>query len=113
MVDSPWLRAIWDPSNGFVSGEEDAFPAGYRRVKPYMAHVQVKDAVVADPATGLTRWERIGDGAVDFVGQLRALKEDEYTGYVSIETHWSPVGGNSEANTRATYAGLMDILERI
>jgi L-ribulose-5-phosphate 3-epimerase len=112
-VNSPWLKAIWDPSNGFVSGEEDYFPTAYARVKPYMAHVQVKDAVVVDAARGLTRWERIGDGSVDFAGQLAALRDDGYTGYVSIETHWSPPGGNPEANTRATYAGLMDVLASI
>ena len=112
-VNSPWLRVIWDPANGFVSGEEDAFPAGYEAVKPFIAHAHLKDALVLDEASGLTRWERIGDGSVDLMGHLATLAKDNYTGYVSIETHWSPPGGDPESNTRSTYAGLMALLQGI
>jgi sugar phosphate isomerase/epimerase len=112
-VNSPWLRVIWDPANAFVSGEEDAYPAGYEAVKPYIALVHLKDAVVVDTATGLIRWERMGDGQVPYLDQLRALKEAGYDGGVSIETHWSPPGGDPESNTRNTYAGLMAILAQL
>jgi L-ribulose-5-phosphate 3-epimerase len=109
-VGSPWLQILWDPSNGYVSGEEDAFPAGYEEVKPHIVHMHLKDAVVVDASAGLTRWERIGDGAFDFVGQMRATIQSGFAGCVSIETHWAPEGGNPELNTRRTYAGLMDVL---
>ncbi len=112
-VDSPWLSVIWDPANGFVCGEEDAYPAGYEAIKPYISHVHLKDAVVEDNANGTIRWERIGDGDVGLDGQLAALKVDGYGGCASIETHWSPPGGNKEANTRRTCEGLIEILERI
>ena len=112
-VDSPWLSVIWDPVNGFVSGEEDAYPAGYEEVKPYMSHVHLKDAVVVDEASGLVRWERIGDGDVNLTEHLVALRDDGYTGCIGIETHWSPPGGDPESNTRGSYAGLMDVLDGI
>jgi sugar phosphate isomerase/epimerase len=112
-VDSPWLSVIWDPANGYVSGEEDAYPAGYRAVHPYISHVHLKDAVVEDRSSDLIRWERIGDGNVSLGAQLAALSEDGYEGCVSIETHWSPTGGDPESNTRRTYAGLMALLEGI
>jgi len=32
----------------------------------------------------------IGEGDVDYPGQLRALREDGYGGYLSLETHWRP-----------------------
>lgn len=109
-VDSTWLTVIWDPANGFVSGEQDAYPSGYEEIRSHTSHVHLKDAVIVDETSGLTRWERIGDGDVGLAGQLAALKEDGYAGRVSIETHWSPPGGDPESNTRRTYAGLMDIL---
>lgn len=112
-VDSPWLSVIWDPANGFVCGEEDAYPVGYEAVKPALSHVHLKDAVVEDEASGLIRWERIGDGKVGLTGQMSALKADGYDGCASIETHWSPPGGSKEANTRRTYEGLIEILDGI
>jgi L-ribulose-5-phosphate 3-epimerase len=111
-VDSSWLRVIWDPANAFVSGERP-FPDGYRAVQPHTAHVHLKDAVVVDDASGLTRWERIGEGGAGLEVQLAALRDDGYAGCVSIETHWSPPGGDRESNTRRTYEGLMALLERI
>jgi L-ribulose-5-phosphate 3-epimerase len=112
-VNSPWLSVIWDPANGFVSGEANAYPAGYAAVKPTISHVHLKDAVVEDETSGRIRWERIGDGDVGLEAQMAALQADGYSGCVSIETHWSPPGGNKEANTRRTYEGLIEILERI
>lgn len=112
-VNSPWLSVIWDPANGFVCGEEDAYPAGYEAVKPTIAHVHLKDAVIEDPARGLIRWERIGDGDVGLAAQVAALQADGYNGCVSIETHWSPPGKSKERNTRHTYEGLIEILEQI
>jgi sugar phosphate isomerase/epimerase len=112
-VDSPWLSVIWDPANGFVSGEMDAYPSGYEAVKPYISHLHLKDAVVEDQESGLIRWERIGDGDVGLAAQMAALNADGYDRFVSIETHWSPDGGNKVANTRRTYEGLIEILKRI
>lgn len=109
-VNSPWLTVIWDPANGYVCGEEDAYPAGYRAIKPWISHVHLKDAATVERETGLTRWERIGDGALDYAGQLRAFAQDGFDGVLSIETHWSPPAGDPETNTRRTYAGLMDKL---
>jgi sugar phosphate isomerase/epimerase len=112
-VNSPWLSAIWDPANGFVSGEEDAYPDGYEAVRPYISHVHLKDAVVENVSDGLIRWERIGDGDVRLQEQMTALRADGYAGCVSIETHWSPPGGSKESNTRQTYDGLIEMLGRI
>jgi sugar phosphate isomerase/epimerase len=111
-VDSPWLQVIWDPANAFVSGETP-FPDGYRAVQPHICHVHLKDAVLVDESSGLTRWERIGDGSVGLKAQMVALRDDGYAGCVSVETHWSPPGGDGESNTRSTYEGLMSLLSGI
>ena len=108
-VDHPRLRAIWDPGNDYVSGGVP-YPDGYRAVFPYVAHVHVKDAVVVDPATGLTSWACIGSGAVDYAGQIAALRRDGYDGVISVETHWRKPGDDGPESTHDTLAGLRRFL---
>ena len=108
-VDHPRLRAIWDPGNDFVSGGRP-YPDGYRAVLPYLVHVHVKDAQVVDGATGLTRWTAIGRGAVNYAGQMAALRDDGYAGVVSVETHWRKPNDAGLESTRETLAGLRRFL---
>lgn len=110
---SPRLKSVWDPANGFVSGEDRPYPDGYVQVRPRIAHVHVKDAVVLDANTGLTEWQRIGDGAVDYRGQMQALVDDGYEGVVSIETHYEPKGKTPAEATRLTTEGLLQVLASI
>ncbi len=85
-VGSPALKINWDPANAFYSGETP-FPDGYRAVREHVAHVHFKDAV-RDPASGETAY--VVDGEIDWQGQIEALREDGYTGCLSIETHCRP-----------------------
>ena len=109
-TDHPRVKLNWDPSNGFVSGG-DPFPPGYQIARPWTAHVHVKDARVVDPSTGLIAWECVGRGEVDFVGQLRALIADGFAGAVNLETHWHPEGRSKEANSRESFAGMLQALD--
>jgi sugar phosphate isomerase/epimerase len=111
-VDSPALRALWDPGNDFVSGGTP-YPTGYEAVRPHILHVHVKDARVIDPAAGLTSWAAIGEGELDYVGQLRALLEDGYQGVVSLETHWRPENGSAEEASRHSFAGLLALTREV
>ena len=108
-TDHPRVKLNWDPSNGFVSGG-DPFPPGYEIARPLTAHVHVKDARVVDPSTGLIAWECVGRGEVDFVGQLRALIADGFAGAVNLETHWHPEDRSKEANSRESFAGMLQAL---
>ena len=85
------VKAIWDPQNAFyrTRGTETAVE-GYRAVKPWLAHVHVKDAQL-DPQTGEPVAAELGKGAIDWTAQLKALKSDSYTGFLSLETHWREV----------------------
>lgn len=85
-VGSPALKINWDPANSFYSGERP-FPDGYRAVREYVAHVHFKDAV-RDPVSGETAY--VVEGQIDWQGQIEALREDGYTGCISIETHCRP-----------------------
>ncbi len=54
----------------------------------------------------------LGTGAVDLLGQLRALKDDGYAGVVSTENHfWSE--GDMEAGVRRSFAGPQDLLMEV
>ncbi len=103
-LDSPSVRACWDPGNAFAAGEIP-FPAGYEEVRPFVAHVHVKDGVIA-PDGQTRQWCVIGEGEIDYDGQFDALRRDGYTGYVSLETHYVPEGGTPEEGSRACLAAL-------
>ena len=101
-IDSPAVRAVWDPGNALLAGEHP-YPEGYDAVKPFLAHVHVKDAV---PADGQFEWCVIGEGAIDYNGQFDALRRDGYQGFISLETHYIPQNGTPEEGSRACLAAL-------
>ena len=104
------LRAVWDPGNAFCGSDEAPYPTGYEAIRPYVAHVHLKDPIrKADGGVGFVA---MGDGEVDWVGQFRALKADGYNGVVSLETHYVPEGGTAEEGTRATFKGLKSVIEK-
>ncbi|MDG0810103.1 sugar phosphate isomerase/epimerase family protein [Cohnella rhizosphaerae] len=76
-VDSPALRALWDPGNEAHAGKE-AYPLGYETIKPYAAHVHLKDACAGPD--GKARCVPLGSGDVPVIAQLRALAADGYEG---------------------------------
>ena len=87
-IDSPNVKVVWDPGNEVhFQGGEVPYPDAYRRLLPYMVHMHMKDSTW-DEAEGKGKCVCIGDGEVDYPGQFRALVEDGYEGYVSLETHW-------------------------
>jgi L-ribulose-5-phosphate 3-epimerase len=90
--DNPNLKVVWDPANALVAGEERPFPDGYRQLPAgSIVHVHAKDCHV-EGHTPI--WQQIGDGAIDWKGQVEALVRDGYKGYISLETHWPGPGGD-------------------
>lgn len=90
-LDHPNLKVVWDPGNAMVSGEIP-FPDGYRRLPPdRIVHVHAKDCHMEGHRPV---WGPLGTRAVDWKGQIRALLEDGYRGYLSLETHWAGPGGD-------------------
>ncbi len=111
-VNSPVLKVVWDAANSYVSSAT-AYPEGYEAVKPFIVHLHLKDAKILNKETGLTSWEAIGAGEVDYVGQMRALIEDGYDGLASLETHWHPKGMSREESSRISFTGLMEIINKV
>jgi len=90
------LQVVWDPANAYVSGETP-FPDGFRRLPvERIAHVHAKDCRVEGHRP---IWCALGEGGIDWKGQIRALAEDGYKGWISLETHWAgPRGDKHEAS---------------
>ena len=65
---------------------------GYRHLPPdRIAHVHAKDCRVDG---NRPVWCALGAGGVDWKGQIRALVDDGYRGWISLETHWPGPGGD-------------------
>ncbi len=91
-INHPNLKIVWDPANALVAGEARPFPDGYRQLPAgSIVHVHAKDCTVDGQKAN---WLEIGEGAIDWPGQVRALVEDGYKGYISLETHWPGPGGD-------------------
>jgi sugar phosphate isomerase/epimerase len=95
-LDHPALGVIWDPANALVLGETP-YPDGYRHLPiSRIVHVHAKDCRVIDH---VPVWGPIGEMDVDWTRQLDALRQDGYSGWISLETHWSgPHGDKLEAS---------------
>jgi sugar phosphate isomerase/epimerase len=82
------IKVVWDPANHVQDPDGAAVPAypdGYELLRPDIVHVHVKDAASAPDGTVPNVF--LGEGVVDWDRQLQALKNDGYTGFVSLETH--------------------------
>ena len=84
-VNHPALAVNWDPGNAFSAGDEP-FPEGYQHLRGLVRHVHFKDAVRAPDGTV----RQVVDGQIRWADQIRALEEDGYDGFISVETHMRP-----------------------
>jgi L-ribulose-5-phosphate 3-epimerase len=90
-VNHPNLKVVWDPANAYISGETP-YPDGYRRLPvDRIVHVHAKDCRVEGHHP---IWGALGECGVDWKGQISALAEDGYKGYISLETHWQGPQGD-------------------
>jgi sugar phosphate isomerase/epimerase len=102
-VDTPWLKAQYDPSNAIVAGE-DAYEL-LDRVLPRLATMQASDRYLewgtiedlrrfaADPQHGYAKIIRhgvIGNGLNDYNRIFGTLARAGYNGWISIEDGEGP-----------------------
>ena len=85
-VDNPHLRLAWDAAN-FVQVGVRPFTEGYELLRPHLAYIQIKDALLSD---GSVLPAGAGDG--ELVETIRALAADGFDGFFSLEPHLSAVG---------------------
>jgi len=108
-VKSPHLMLNWDPGNASERGEIP-YPDGYELLpKDRIGHCHCKDS--AKKPDGKYAWAPMGGGAIDWVGQFKALNRDGYRFAVSLETHWRGAG-TPEESTRESWAGMKKELQQ-
>ena len=93
-VGEPALGVNWDPGNAYEAGDTP-FPDGYLAVQKYVQHVHFKDVIRSQP--GSSQYAVIGE--IDWEGQIRALRENGYQGYISVEPHMQPKVAAARAMT--------------
>jgi sugar phosphate isomerase/epimerase len=97
------LGVIWDGGNeAKLSPDAGGSLDG---IRGRIVHVHVKDV------DRHGNWVRIGEGIVDHAALLNALEESGYSGYISIETHYTKDGSRAEA-TRECVESLRSIARR-
>ncbi len=109
-ISSKNVGLIWDPGNAYFLGEVP-YPDGYGLIKDRIVHVHIKDA--GKDKKGKPIWLPVGKGEINFKGQLQALREDNFSGVISLETHYVPKGGSQEEGTRESFSGMKSILQSL
>jgi L-ribulose-5-phosphate 3-epimerase len=100
------LMHNWDPGNCYESGETP-FPDAWDRLDhSRILHMHLKDAVNH-------AWKPIGAGKIDFVGQFRALKQMNYSGTMSLETHYSNSQHDPYTSSVESMDGLFAVLGKV
>ena len=83
-INSPYTKVLFDPGNE-IWVNECASADAYDAVKPYLAHIHIKDADIID---GKPDGVKIGEGLVDYITLFKKLIADGYSGSVMLETHY-------------------------
>ncbi|HUI09831.1 MAG TPA: TIM barrel protein [Bacteroidota bacterium] len=93
------LGANWDPCNAYGT-DELPYPRGYEAIRPVILNVHAKDTARG----ALIQCVPVGEGAIDWAGQVRALMADRVVPHITIETHCLPLVEQSAKNVRALRA---------
>jgi len=80
------LKVNWDPCNciGEINSSKP-FPDFYSAIKDRIGHLHIKDAIKTENGYENTM---IGKGEVNWKGQIKELKKNNYNGYYVIEPHY-------------------------
>jgi len=96
-----------DPGNAYEAGEEQPYPQMWDKLDhSRISHIHLKDAVGKD-------WKPIGAGKIDFAGQFQALKKMQYSGTISLETHYRNAQKDPYTSSVEAMDGLVRILKQV
>lgn len=103
------LKLAWDPANYSPLGAVP-YPDAYRLIADHVAHMHLKDVARLGPLDPMGHDYRVvGEGVIDWCGQLRGLAEAGYEGYLNIETHHGPFVAKSRANLEAILSIIAEV----
>lgn len=83
--DNKHFQAAFDPAN-FIQCGQTPFPDAYEALRPWLAYVHVKDALLDG------RVVAAGEGSARWPDLLEHLRADGYDGFLSLEPHLSATG---------------------
>jgi L-ribulose-5-phosphate 3-epimerase len=107
-IDHRNLQVVWDPANAYVSGEKP-FPTGYQLLdSTRIAHVHAKDCTLDGHKPV---WGPLGECDIDWQGQMDALAEDGYKGFIHLETHWAGPNGDKFEGSKICGRNLKKLVE--
>ncbi|WP_010277282.1 sugar phosphate isomerase/epimerase family protein [Paenibacillus senegalensis] len=101
------LRAVFDPAN-FVQCGVRPFEEAYPMLSAYIDYIHIKDAKSAD---GSVTVAGLGDGQIPEL--LRALKERNYSGFLSLEPHLQAAGSFAGFSGPGLFKEASDGLKRL
>lgn len=107
-VGHPALRLNWDPGNSYTAGSDRPYEDEYDRIKDLVGHLHVKDIAAGDPQR--RQAVPVGEGAINWAGQLAALVRDGFDGFVTIETHHRPLVQASQRAIEACRRMVVDVI---
>ncbi len=85
-INSEYVGAIFDPGNSiYAQPPEQPYPTAYEKIKPYIKHIHIKDSIYVKNETYCVK---VGTGEVGYAELLKAVLNDGYSGYFSMETHY-------------------------
>jgi len=96
-MNCPYLRATFDPAN-FVQCDCLTFPHSFELLKGYIEYMHIKDAQSSDHKVVPSGY---GDGRVPEI--LKALKEADYSGFLSLEPHLAGFKGFEKLEPSSPY----------
>jgi sugar phosphate isomerase/epimerase len=86
LLQTPHVQALYDPGNNLWDPDgEIPYPDGYEEIKAHLCHVHLKDARRTPEGVEAVA---IGTGEVDYRSLLTRLDQDNYNGYLIVETHY-------------------------
>jgi sugar phosphate isomerase/epimerase len=128
LVPNANFGANWDVGNGLWHGEVP-FPDGYALLdKKRIWHLHLKDVRCGHSTAGQSKSEAwrlkgglesqtsnchtalVGEGEVDLLGQLRALRGDGYQGTMSLEPEYETPSVTHQEATRRSLETLLKIM---
>ncbi len=108
-INNPALKINWDPGNSIIAGDVP-YPDGYLKIKDFIGNLHIKD--YQKDKSGRTSFRNcciVGEGSIDWRGQLKAILKDRLLDYVTIETHFEPYVQNSKKSALALKKILSEI----
>lgn len=110
-VGSPNLKLLWDMANAMYYHEYPTV-ALYESIKGVLGHIHVKD-VKLDTVNSTVDFCPLGTGDLaPYLADLaRALRGDEYQGYISLENVYKPDGGDFVDGYRMDMPVLQSIFQ--